>query len=171
MEQITFLTLTAAVQNHYISSPQQSSMSLQHHSSPIPCHELLTCTRTLKGFLFGGVFSSFSWPRLYQEHTGTLGTFLGLSLCQGWMELSPKCSTHKIHGQWQQGWSFSPALGWFPRAAPFPPVQANREFRDGRQGQHIPGVCQDTAARENIIIPWIPLLKSHWTQSKAVIIH
>lgn len=69
MEQITFLTLTAAVQNHYISSPQQSSMSLQHHSSSIPCHELLTCTRTLKGFLFGGVFSSFSWPRLYQEHT------------------------------------------------------------------------------------------------------
>lgn len=104
MEQITFLTLTAAVQNHYLSSPQQSSMSLQDYFSSIPLHKLLLCTRTLKEFLFKQSVVVLSLLPIGQKCPGctrnaqaALGTFLGTGLgCLLGLY-------HKIQDQQQRG--------------------------------------------------------------------
>lgn len=143
MEQITFLTLTAAVQNHYLSSPQQSSMSLQDYFSSIPLHKLLLCTRTLKEFLFKQSVVVLSllpigqkMPGLYQERTSSTWDIpwhrTGLSLR----------AVSQNSGSAAAGLRFLTSTDVIsPGAAPFPAVQANKGCR---------GLCQGAA------LWWVP---------------
>lgn len=154
MEQITFLTLTAAVQNHYISSPQQSSMSLQDHFSSIPCHKLLRRTRTCKELLFKPSVVVFALLPIGQKRNRStqtaLGMFLGSSPVSVMGETpaprsaltNPTMGSSQAEVPHKHPGDFSP----------FPPMQATQEFRGLRQGLHSQGNTSYWTQNINVII-------------------